>query len=447
MCCGMLASCAISCCSACACKVCCRFGNAQSTGVKLLYAFLLLFTSLLSLAMLGTGMQSWLNEQLSSFWFTGPAEGELMRDELVGTLAVTRIMTATVVFHLLLAPLVCGISNTKNPRAALHNGLWPAKILGLIGLIVLMFFLPNELFVGLSSTLYRVGGGLYILIQLILFLGCVYNFYEYIFINKGETQGWMCVVVVLTLLAYLWVGFVVVATIVIHSGGDGCAEGLVGGLVGLLACIVVSALSVSGFVRNAENNHQAQTSGVFQAAMVSAYCSYLVLSAIINHPETRCRPVDDAYDATLRLVGCVFVFAAVAYSAVRGGSDSEGWKVGAGRGVPARAAVGDVGGEEDGKGVVDDEVEMTRYNYSIFHIMMSLAAMYVAMMLTGWHTMEGTDDNLVLDRSLASVWIKICASWVCYALYTFTMILPPLCPGREFGNEPPAADAGAGAAP
>ena len=45
--------------------------------------------------------------------------------------------------------------------------------------------------------------------------------------------------------------------------------------------------------------------------MVSAYCSYLVLSAIINHPETRCRPVDDAYDATLRLVGCVFVFAAV----------------------------------------------------------------------------------------------------------------------------------------
>ena len=134
----------------------------------------------------------------------------------------------------------------------------------------------------------------------------------------------------------------------------------------------------------------------------------------------------------------------VAYSAVRGGSDSEGWKVGAGRGVPARAAVGDVGGEEDGKGVVDDEVEMTRYalllrthnsahlyslpvcpcrsafrkkptqrgrccvracsyNYSIFHIMMSLAAMYVAMMLTGWHTMEGTDDNLVLDRSLASV--------------------------------------------
>jgi len=55
--------------------------------------------------------------------------------------------------------------------------------------------------------------------------------------------------------------------------------------------------------------------------------------------------------------------------------------------------------------------------------------------------MEGTDDALVLDRSLASVWIKIGASWLCYVLYAFTMILPPLCPGRQFGNEPQPAEA------
>ena len=92
------------------------------------------------------------------------------------------------------------------------------------------------------------------------------------------------------------------------------------------------------FVRNAENNHQAQSSGLFQSAMVSSYCSYLVrnpifalpcyrtivasvnsrgwfgrqeLSAVINHPEDRCRPFDDTYDTTLRLAGCIFVFMAV----------------------------------------------------------------------------------------------------------------------------------------
>ena len=36
-----------------------------------------------------------------------------------------------------------------------------------------------------------------------------------------------------------------------------------------------------------------------------------MLSAVINHPEDRCRPFDDTYDTTLRLAGCVFVFAAV----------------------------------------------------------------------------------------------------------------------------------------
>lgn len=59
--------------------------------------------------------------------------------------------------------------------------------------------------------------------------------------------------------------------------------------------------------------------------------------------------------------------------------------------------------DADDDGPVDDEIEATVYNYSIFHTMMSMAAMYIAMMLTGWHTMAGTDDNLVLDRSFASV--------------------------------------------
>lgn len=249
MCCGVLASCALSCCSACACKVCCRFGNARSVGVKLLYAFMLLFTSLVALAMLGTSVQRWLSEQLSEFWFTGLAEGELVGDELVGTLAVTRVMSASVLFHLVLAPLVCGVQNSKSSRAAIHNGGWPVKILGLWGLMVLMFFLPNALFVALSATLYRVGGGLYILIQLILFLGWVVSFYHYVFVNyiqKGEWHGWACVVVVLSLVAYAWVLAVVVVTIVIHTGGDGCAEGLAGSFVGLFACVVVSVLSVSG---------------------------------------------------------------------------------------------------------------------------------------------------------------------------------------------------------
>ena len=65
-----------------------------------------------------------------------------------------------------------------------------------------------------------------------------------------------------------------------------------------------------------------------------------------------------------------------------------------------------------------------------------MATTVLAMMLTSWHTMEesATSDNFILDRSMASVWIKIGTSWLCFFLYFLTLILPPMCPDRQFGD-------------
>ena len=49
MCRGSCATCAVQLCSCVCCKICCKFGSARSTGVKLLYAFLLLLSSWASL--------------------------------------------------------------------------------------------------------------------------------------------------------------------------------------------------------------------------------------------------------------------------------------------------------------------------------------------------------------------------------------------------------------
>ena len=70
----------------------------------------------------------------------------------------------------------------------------------------------------------------------------------------------------------------------------------------------------------------------------------------------------------------------------------------------------------------------------MFHGTMCLAAMYLAMLLTGWNTMEGTNDELVLDRSMASVWIKVISSWVCYGIYILVLVLLPCCPDRQYGE-------------
>ena len=44
----------------------------------------------------------------------------------------------------------------------------------------------------------------------------------------------------------------------------------------------------------------------------------------------------------------------------------------------------------------------------------------------------------MVKDSMTSVWIKIISSWLCFAMYALVMLLPPMCPDRNFG---PAARA------
>lgn len=323
MCLGACASLAVSCCSFCACKVCCTVGRLQSTGTRLCYAFLLFLTFFIALAMLGTNVQHWVNENLAAkVWFSDE-NSQYITDDLVGAMAVNRVMSASVAFHVLMIPLTVGVESTRNTRAALHNGLWSLKILGWLGLIVAMFFLPNEVFTTLSSTVYRIGGCLFVLYQLIQLIDFVFRFYATVYLDRGDPDSeggaWFCLATVITLLSYGWVLFVAVVAIVVHADTDaGCAEGLVAVGLGFVLCLVVSALSVSGFVRGAKNTPKAHTNGIFQTSVVSAYCSYLVLSSLINHPEDRCRPVkgNDA-DIAVRMFGVLFTFISISYFAIK----------------------------------------------------------------------------------------------------------------------------------
>lgn len=46
---------------------------------------------------------------------------------------------------------------------------------------------------------------------------------------------------------------------------------------------------------------------------------------------------------------------------------------------------------------------------------------------------QGSDFSK-LTSNWATVWVKISSSWVCIALYTWTLIAPVMFPDREFGR-------------
>lgn len=95
---------------------------------------------------------------------------------------------------------------------------------------------------------------------------------------------------------------------------------------------------------------------------------------------------------------------------------------------------------EDDKGVPDYQ----------FHLLMVLASLYMAMVLTNWGSTNGyVATSLKMNRSITelscfssssttdaaiSMWVKISSQWATIGLYIWTLAAPSLFPDRNFGR-------------
>ena len=99
-------------------------------------------------------------------------------------------------------------------------------------------------------------------------------------------------------------------------------------------------------------------------------------------------------------------------------------------------------------GAYDNEEDAVAYSWSFFHFMFALATLYVMMTLTNWYRyvhyiINWNELFLILiifspgqgkdfSESDGSMWVKITSSWVCSALYIWTLVAPIVLPDREF---------------
>ena len=361
MCVGIAASCLTSIALSLGCAACGAVGGVVSKATRFSYALMLLFATFLAIAMLSDMMKDWILESFTDAWsLPTPAdcEGldcytpsaiqaraqnaavnatmqhahdqlEAKLGRLAGALAVNRVMLGVAVFHGALAVILFGVANSNDPRSKLQNGAWGLKLALYFGLIGAMFFPGADSFTGVPS-LFRVGGFIFILVQLTMLIDSSYMTFSSLLDmgSKQEEAGsfpfWNWVILLITLCGYGFMLFVCVVTIAKNNREDeGCAEGVWAVCLIFLFTIVTSALSISPFVRDATNGAGSEN-GVFQSGMVAAYASYQVLSALINHPEERCHLMDIHDGSTpIKMLGLFFTFVAVLWSAVRSGSHTD----------------------------------------------------------------------------------------------------------------------------
>lgn len=83
---------------------------------------------------------------------------------------------------------------------------------------------------------------------------------------------------------------------------------------------------------------------------------------------------------------------------------------------------------------VNEEEDHTVYNYSWFHFVFVMAFMYMTAILTDWMTISVINNEWVTTSdSFTQMWIKASTSWVCMALYIWTLVAPLVFPNRDFG--------------
>ncbi|KAF9523557.1 serine incorporator/TMS membrane protein [Crepidotus variabilis] len=404
-------------------------------------------------------------------------------EKCYGVLAVHRICFALALFHLILSSALVGIKDTRDKRSAIQNGWWGPKVLIWFILVGLSFVIPNGFFMFWGNYVALIGATIFILLGLVLLVDFAHSWSETCLENweNSSSNFWQWVLIGSTAIMY---AFTITLTGLLYAyfAGSGCTLNQFFISFNLALCIVITLLSVHPTIQ--ESNPR---SGLAQSAMVAAYCTYLVVSALSNHVhETRqCNPLRDGKKTqkAVLILGGVFTFLAIAYSTTRAATQSRALvgknkkgkiqldeddvghsELGVVNTQPSRtespryqailaaveagaipaSALNEVE-DEDEEEVIgemrDDERTGTRYNYSWFHLIFSIGAMYVAMLLTDWNIVSkrpisgpvDPDFDVYIGRSEVAMWMRVVSGWICMILYMWSLLAPVLLPDR-FGD-------------
>lgn len=385
-----------------------------------------------------------------------------------GWVAVHRINFALGIFHIIMGFMLLGVNSSKNPRAAIQNGFWGPKIIAWLALIVISFLIPESFFFVWGNYISLMGATLFLLLGLILLVDLAHTWAEYCLeqIDATDSKAWRGILIGSTLGMYA-ASLAMTIVMFVFFAASGCSMNQTAISLNLIFFLLVSVISVHPAIQ--EYNPKA---GLAQSAMVAVYCTYLTMSAVSMEPDDKhCNPLIRRAQATRTtsiVIGAIVTMLTVAYTTTR--AATQGVALG-GQGksvrlpeedehdlvtqqpdsrremraaalrqaveegsLPADALLDDDDESEVGNTPKDDERTSTQYSYALFHVIFFLATTWVATLLT-MNIEESTkggqlDDFAPVGRTYWASWVKIISAWVCYGIYTWTLVAPIVLPDR-----------------
>jgi len=360
-------------------------------------------------------------------WIKAIRDGCGDNDLCFQTESVYRLTATVAVFHLFMALIMIGVRRHGDVRHSIQDGWWGLKLLLMAGVGAAFFFTPNVLF-HYYSWVALVAGGLFILVQLVYLVDFGHSWAEN-WIEKMEedsdSKKWLYILMGTTaVISLLTITGTILAYVFFHAG-----KSLIIITLNLLVCVLTYFISVHPKVQEVWPK-----SGLLQPAVIGLYTTWLVWSANLSdtsdsnpfHHADATSKADPAFSVML-IIGAIFTIISILYATIATASHLGGGH------TEAEPLLDE---ESGGKKEEVDKDEPVAYNYSIFHLVFALGAMYVAMLMTDWATVHNPSNELgVVESGSAAFWVKSASALVCWLIYIWTLVAPIALPDRDWGNE------------
>lgn len=421
----------LSACSACACMVnccsamanCCRCGK-SSTRARGNYFVMFVVYAIIA----------WILKDHGYDGLKHVGDMKNCRDDVcTGTGMVLRMSLAMVLLSSLLCILLIGVDSSKSPRAVIQNDFFGVKWILLGCTMVGTMYLSNQSAIEFGYVA-AVGGGLFLVIGILLVLEFAYSLNDSLveYLDNSGEKMWGFLILGIAFLCYA--GSITIWTLLlVYYGGDGCDE---------TNTFVALTIVFSVFVTLLTLPKKVEQGAILPCSVVVLYASWLCASAVLGMPVdnanscgARHSGLTQDMEEIMKAGGIMFTIFCVGYATVRAASSGQDLTGGTPQSGNTTGMLDtEKGGAQMTEEAEPDEEDGVQYNYSFFQLVYALGAMYLAMVLINWQvTFQEKNRSLGTMSQWADVWIKMATQWVTFALYTWSLIAPLVCTGRDFG--------------
>ena len=323
------------------------------------------------------------------------------------------------------------------------NQAWDVKFLVYAVLVATCVFLPNEA-IEAYVWVARVFAFVFLVLQQIVIIDSAYLINEVLLEwhrLDTESNKWIALLISLITICFT-ASFVWIALLFVFFWSPECGAAKAFICIALASVLGMTTLQL---VVDYESSAVARQP-LLVSSVVSLYVIYLVFIALSTNPSEECNPLYTDSSKTAAIVfGLVLAFLSTVSTAAFSSSSMSNLAVvslSSTRQLPANhledvltgaptVVVGSATSPPE-QPPMTTAGSSTSGKVATFNLAMAIISCYWCMVLTNWGDASEGRSGSNPTAGKVSMWMNASASWICSALYAWTIVAPKLLPDRDF---------------